>query len=360
MVSLLFAVGCASKTMPIFEPVDPPIRWPSEPARARIQYVGQIASSADLKRPRQALERFADLFAGKKEPSALYGPRDVLVTEDGQHLWIADPGGRCLHLMDLEDRSYTKIERAGDSLFVAPVGLARGPAGSIFVCDSQSASIHRFESDSGTFIESLRLPEDLLRPVAMSYRASDDTLFVVDVIAHDIKVVTMDGRVDRILGRRGSAPGTFNFPSDIADDGRMIWIADTGNQRIQGLTYDGEPIVSFGQAGDAPGDLALPKAVATDSAGNIYVVDGRFENVQVFDNSGKLLLFFGEEGTGPGAFWLPTGLHIDNHDRIWICDSYNHRLQVFDRVDEIPAPNLASDIGPADDTQAVRAEEKSP
>lgn len=302
-----------------------------------MRYVGQIATSEDLKRPPKAMESLANLFAGKKPPESLYGPRDVLVTGHGRRLWVADPGGRCVHLFDLEERKYSKIELAGQSRLMSPVGLARGPDGSIYVCDSQDVAIHRLSSTSGELLETLRLPEDLIRPAALIYREEDRSLIVADVLAHDLKILETNGHVRRIIGQRGSAPGQFNFPSDIADDGRMIWVADTGNQRVQGLSYTGEPLVSFGQAGDAPGDLALPKAVATDSDGHVYIVDGRFENVQVFDRKGRLLMFLGEEGTGPGEFWLPAGLFIDADDRIWVCDSYNRRIQVFDYVKRAPA-----------------------
>jgi hypothetical protein len=168
--------------------------------------------------------------------------------------------------------------------------------------------------------------------VALYYDSAAQELFVVDAAAHDIKVLAPDGRLRRIIGRRGRGPGEFNFPCDIAENDGLIWIVDAGNNRIQGLTRNGLAAVVFGTAGDAPGDLALPKSLAFDSDGNLYVVDARFENVQIFDQTGRLLLFFGREGIGPGEFWLPAGICIDPFDRIWICDTYNGRLQVFDYV----------------------------
>ena len=288
-----------------------------------------MASSADLKPPPKPFQAIGDLLLGAKEPQPLYGPRAVLPSQDGSKVWVADPGGRCLHLFDLERRTYAKIERVGGSPLLSPVGLCRGPEGSIFVCDSENVDIYRLSAADGTLLESLRLPEEVRRPVALSYDADTAELLVVDVSAHNIKVLDPTGRILRTIGRRGSGPGEFNFPCDIADDGQVLWIADTGNHRVQGVTHAGEPVASFGQAGDAPGDLALPKGVALDSDGHIYVVDARFENVQIFDRQGNLLLFFGEEGTGPGEFWLPSGVFIDERDRVWVCDAYNGRVQVF-------------------------------
>ncbi len=247
-------------------------------------------------------------------------------------MWVADPGGRCLHLLDLENRSYRQITRAGKTPLLSPVSLCLGPDESIYVCDSESVAIYRLSGRTGDLIERLRLPEDILRPAAVGYDPKAGDLYVVDVLAHNVKVLSRRGVLRRIMGRRGEGPGEFNFPSGIAVEDDMIWLVDTGNHRVQGLNRAGDPVASFGQAGDAPGDLALPKGVAVDSDGHLYVVDARFENVQIYDRSGKLLLFFGEEGTAEGEFWLPAGIFIDADDRIWVCDSYNRRVQVFQYV----------------------------
>lgn len=324
------AAGCQEPLKPVFEPHDPPIVWPAPPATARICYVGQLKTSQDLKPPRKMFEALGDLFVGRKPPDPLYGPRAILRTRDGACLWVADPGGRCLHRFNLQDRTYEKRNTAGAARFLSPVGLCLGPDETFFVCDSEAGAIHRLAASDGHLLQSLRLPDELQRPVAMAYDATTDDLFVVDAAAHNIKVLSADGRLQQIIGHRGDGPGEFNFPCAIALAPETIWIADAGNNRVQGLSPDGRPRITIGQAGDAPGDFALPKALAVDGDGHLYVVDARFENVQIFDAAGRLLLFWGQEGVGPGEFWLPSGIFIDPTDRIWICDSYNARIQVFD------------------------------
>jgi len=332
---LLLSFGCAQPGGPVFEELERPIRWPPEPAPARIRYVGQLTRAADLKPPTGFLEEIGDFLAGEPEPQRLYGPRAVVCTPDGSAVWIADPGGRCLHRFDLQDRGYLRVEKFGESLVLSPVGLCLGPADSIYVCDSEEIAIHRLSAADGSLIESLPLPEDLRRPVALAYDPDEDQLYVADVESHDIKVLGRDGTVRARIGRRGSEAGEFNYPCDLIDDGQLLWVVDSGNHRVQGLTHQGEPILSIGSEGDSPGNLALPKSAAVDSDGHLYVVDARFENIQIFDRAGRLLLFFGEEGTGPGEFWLPGGLFIDRNDRIWLCDTYNNRIQVFDYLREV-------------------------
>jgi sugar lactone lactonase YvrE len=322
--------GCATSPKPIFEPLEPSMVWPPMPATPRVRYVGTLETDRDLKPPTSFLKALGNVFVGDEPPAPLYGPRAILRSRDGRSVWVADPGGRCLHRFDLSDRTYLKIQQLGGSPLLTPVGLCLGDDDSFYVCDSERGSIHELSIRNGALRRTLRLAEDLDRPVALAYRAERGELYVVDVTTHNVKVLDSSGGLLRIIGRRGTGPGEFNYPCALAADEEGFWIVDTGNHRIQRLTWDGEPVAAFGRAGDAPGDLALPKGVAVDSDGHVYVVDARFENVQVFDRSGRLLLAFGEEGTGPGAFWLPSGIHIDAADRIWVCDSYNRRIQVFD------------------------------
>ena len=230
------------------------------------------------------------------------------------------------------------MTHAGEERMLSPSGLCVGPDETIIVCDAETASIHQLSERTGALTRSLHLADHLKRPVALCYDHTVGHLFVVDVAAHNVTVLNLDGRLIRVIGRRGPGPGQFNFPCGIANDGEIIWIADAGNQRVQGLSHDGDPVITFGRAGDTPGRMALPKAVATDSDGHVYVLDARFENVQVFDRTGNLLLVIGEEGTGPGQFWLPAGIFVDPNDRMWICDMYNRRVQVFDRIKIAPQP----------------------
>jgi len=335
---VLLAAGCSQSSQPIFEQHEPALVWPPAPAPPRIRYVGQLATATDLKPPPQLFEGLVTVLAGPKKPERLYGPRSAVTVDDGRRLWVADAGGRRLVMFDLEARTFLTVTRAGKMPLLTPVDVCAGPQGSIYVCDSEAETLYRFRGSDGVFQAELQTPEELARPVAVHYDAEAGELLVADAVMHDIKVLAPDGRLQRILGHRGDKPGQFNYPTDVIEDGGVVWVADTGNNRIQGVTREGEPVAVFGSAGDAPGDFALPKGIAADGDGHLYVVDARFENVQIFDRQGTLLLFFGQEGGEPGEFALPAGVHIDARNRIWVCDSYNGRVQVFDYVPEVAEP----------------------
>ena len=325
--------GCTTVVGPLFPPRERELVWPPPPDPPRIRFVGTFATTKDLNVKRESFLGLADFILGDEKPEELTGPRSVALAPGGRWLWVADPGRRALHRFDLELREYARIERAGGAPLQTPVWVSPGPEGRMLVCDSRARAILRFDAASGEALDPLPLPPSLKRPVAAAWDPETREIFIVDAVSHDLKVLTEEGVLKRVIGRRGTEPGCFNYPCALALGADTLWVADAGNHRIQGLSLEGRPRVSFGSAGDAPGYLALPKGIATDSRGHVYVVDARFENVQIFAPDGRLLLVFGEEGRGDGQFWLPSGIFIDESDRIWVCDSYNRRLQVFQYLD---------------------------
>mgnify|MGYP000907617018 CR=1 FL=1 len=82
-------------------------------------------------------------------------------------------------------------------------------------------------------------------------------------------------------------PGQFNLPQQIAvDDERNIYVADTGNSKIQKLTGNGEFLSSWGTTGINDGELQSPVGIAIYE-NNIYVVDDKLNNIQKFDSDGN-------------------------------------------------------------------------
>jgi DNA-binding beta-propeller fold protein YncE len=145
-----------------------------------------------------------------------------------------------------------------------------------------------------------------------------------------------DGTMRESFGSRGTEPGQFNFPTNIARaaDGRLF-VTDSMNFRVQIFDADGQYVRAFGRVGDGWGDFNKPKGVAVDSNGHIYVVEGLNDVVQIFDDTGHLLLVFGGSGTGSGQLWLPSGIAIVN-DVVYVADAANRRVQMFEYVKDRP------------------------
>ena len=71
------------------------------------------------------------------------------------------------------------------------------------------------------------------------------------------------------------------------------WGVDDGSPALQTCTTASTCLA--GASGSGAGQLAGPRAVAVDSAGNVYVVDSGNNRVEKFDSTGQFLLMFGGE-----------------------------------------------------------------
>lgn len=325
LLGVITVGGCARPHGTLFSATRAPRVWPAPPAAARIKLTGTISDSRDLQAAVSGKEVFASAFRGKRPPIHLSGPHSVSIRNRNQ-VAVADPAARAVHLLNLESRDHIIVSGFGNELFKVPIGVAWA-GDQLFVTDAERHEVIELNS-RGAFRK--RFGSDRLkRPVGIAYDSVSDALFVVDGGSHQLLVFDRSGKLMRTIGRRGDAPGEFNYPSHVCVAGDHIIVADSGNFRVQLLTRDGAAVRTIGQKGNGAGDFALPKGVAVDSVGNIYVVDAQFENIQVFDQTGQLLMAFGEEGTAGGEFWLPAGIAIDKQDRIWVADTGNRRLQLF-------------------------------
>lgn len=317
--------GCAQQEGVLFPVLATPHVWPAAPERPRIKLIGTLATSADLRASVSSAEVFKAAFRGPRPSIGFSSPHGVAV-RGSDTIAIADSAGGAVHIVNLVARTHIMVSGFVDVRFMTPVGVV-WVGNRLFVTDAERHEVIEL-NPSGAFRR--RFGEnDLVRPVGIAFSAVAQSLFVVDGGAHDLAVFDLEGKLIRRIGRRGSAPGEFNFPTHVVCSSDRIVVADSGNFRVQLLSLDGDPIRVIGQKGNAAGDFSMPKGVAVDRDGHIYVADAHFENVQVFDDSGRLLMAFGREGRGAGRFSLPAGLAFDDQDRLWVADSGNRRLQVF-------------------------------
>ena len=91
-------------------------------------------------------------------------------------------------------------------------------------------------------------------------------------------------------------PGKFNLAQQIAvDDEGNIYVADTGNSRIQKFTNDGEFLSSWGSHGIEDENFQSPVGIVIYE-NNVYVVDNKQFTVKKFDSDGNFILKWGEFG----------------------------------------------------------------
>jgi len=171
--------------------------------------------------------------------------------------------------------------------------------------------------------------------------APDGTLYVADTGNFRIQHLAPDGSVLHVWGTYGNLmdggpeaapPGTFNEPWDVAvgPDG-YVYVVDTWNHRIQKFTAEGEFVTMWGTFGNDGSPLALwgPRAVVVDAQGHVFVTDTGNKRVVVYDTDGNPLGQFGHGGVGMGEFAEPVGLALDAQGNLYVADTWNQRVQVF-------------------------------
>jgi DNA-binding beta-propeller fold protein YncE len=323
--------SCAHEAGVIFPVLPDTPRWP-EVGQARVKYVGQLNSSADLKPAVSGFQAIGSALFGAGPTYAIRNPMAVC-TDNADRVFIADTQAQAILVMDLNSRVFSRWTPDGEKL-QTPVGLAYDASGRrLLVSDSTNAAIYAFGSD-GRYQGQLAGGQ-LRQPCGLAVDPRNGRIFVADVAAHQVVVLTPGGELIQRIGSRGDGPGQFNFPTYVAIDSQgRLYVSDSLNFRVQEFSPEFEPVLQIGRQGDAPGSFAQPKGLAVDSDDHLYVVDSQFEAIQIFDHTGQLLLDFGEQGRDMGKFWLPAGLSIDCHNRIWVADSANHRVQVFDYLPE--------------------------
>ena len=184
-------------------------------------------------------------------------------------------------------------------------------------------SVEAYGSGDGQFIAPQGVATDLAGNV-----------YVADTGNDRIQKFTSDGAFISKWGSFGTGNGQFNTPRDVATDAAgNVYVADTGNDRIQKFTSDGAFITEWGSAGSAEGQFMGAVGLTTDSPGNVYVVDTAFytgnDRIQKFTSDGAFITEWGSAGYGDGEFLDPADVATDATGNVYIIDTYNYRIQKF-------------------------------
>jgi sugar lactone lactonase YvrE len=141
-----------------------------------------------------------------------------------------------------------------------------------------------------------------------------------------------------IIGKPGGARGQFSAPAGLAVDREgNLYVADSGNHRIQKFDGDGHFLGTFGSAGGNEGQFNEPWGVAVDGEGNIYVADSWNHRIQKFDSNfqflkawGQAFVEVGKRQPEPLELFGPRSIAIDADGNVWVTDTGNKRVLKFD------------------------------
>ncbi len=322
--------------------------WPLPPDPPRIRWVAQYSDMAKVKRPVARKSGLLEKITGAKtadEKLELRKPYGITTDTRGR-IYAADAELGVVFVINPGARAVEKRTANSRSPMALPVGVAVDSDDRLFVSDAALHSVICYSASgepTGYFGTSV-----LGRPGGIAIDQNRNRLYVVD--AKESRIAVFDTKTLKLvsflggpgpLGRRDN--GKFLTPTNAALDRQgNIYVADTGNYRVQILDPAGKFIRAFGMQGDSPGEFIRPKGIAVDSEGHIYVADAEFNNFQIFTPEGRPLLAVGTLGDQPGQFTLIAGLHIDSENRIYTTEMYRGRIQVFQYI---PQPGSSAEQG---------------
>ena len=145
------------------------------------------------------------------------------------------------------------------------------------------------------------------------------------------------------LATFGSGGGTVDLPQGIAVDPSLnVYLAQEGGSfHVQKLRPSGGgylPAVYFGLEGDTLGQFMTPQDVAVDLDGYIYVADSGNHRIQKFTPYGGMKIAFGDSGAAGEQFVFPSGIAVDEDLILYIADTGNDRVERYQLSSEVDIP----------------------
>ncbi|UCF90056.1 MAG: NHL repeat-containing protein [Desulfobacterales bacterium] len=198
---------------------------------------------------------------------------------------------------------------------------------------------HAVECLNSQFLFEMKPGAD--QPSDIAIAPNGDT-YLVDGVNNRIIVLDSAGGWKLAFGTQGKGQGEFEYPLgiDISDEGR-VFIADSGNHRIQVFDLNGQFLYKF-EIGAGPGEKPPDPVdvLVSKLKGYIYVSDNDNHKIRVYDQRGIFQFEWGNFGEQPGEFRYPGILAVNEFNQVFVVDVLNTRVQKFD-----PFGNFITDIG---------------
>lgn len=126
---------------------------------------------------------------------------------------------------------------------------------------------------------------------------------------------------------RGGITRKLDRPVSLAYYNQKIYVADFARDEVLLFDLSGSFISSLGGPGKGQGQFRGPSSLYIDSNGNLFVADSGNSRIQKFNSNGKFILEF--QGSGSSKLGNPSGLTV--HDgKIYVVDKENLRVVIFD------------------------------
>ncbi len=73
----------------------------------------------------------------------------------------------------------------------------------------------------------------------------------------------------------------------------------------------------------------VPTGITVDSSGNIYVADTGNNRIQIFNSEGSVISLIGSQGSSDGQFNNPCDVAVDSSGKLYVTDYGNSFVYIF-------------------------------
>jgi hypothetical protein len=199
--------------------------------------------------------------------------------------------------------------------------LAIDGSGNLFAAGGTSTYIYKYNGGSwSTFTTSVS------SPVAQAIDYNNGNVWVSNYGANNVKKFPSTG------GSGTSYSDSFSAPQAIwVDASSNVWVSDGNNNCIK--KYNGSSWTTYGSAGTTAGKFNSPVGVYVDAAGSyVWIADTGNNRIQKCTINFSSCTTFGgtATGTAAGQFNSPLTVRGDANGILWVDDSGNNRIQKYD------------------------------
>jgi RHS repeat-associated protein len=293
--------------------------------------------------------------------TGLKNPSDIAGDASG-NIWAVDKGNN--RIVEYNEAGEFLREAGGSGSsggkLSSPSGIAIDSAGNLDVTDTANNRVAQFSS-TGAFIEVIgsnvnktkveaggttleknrctaasgnacqagaagSAEGQVSEPIGITTTGGTN-FFVVERANNRVEKLSTQAEVLAKFGELGTGNGQLKEPAGIAFHGFLLWVADSGNSRMEAFTTSYAYSRQF--AGSGTNQLSKPVGVDADESGNVWVAEQGNNRVQKFSETGNYLLKFGSAGSEEGKFNFstPAGLALDGKGNVLVADPGNNRVQ---------------------------------